>query len=277
MDHGHERFDVTFSSMFGDELFASLPPGWRNRLASCEVTPVRSGMSSASLFHLRGAKLDDIYLKMGQGADAAEVRSEIERTLWLATRGLPVPSIICSFDGGEVVAVMMTALRGAHPPDCGRPVREVIDILARAMIAFQAEPLAGCPFDETIAARLARAHALLARGGIDSEHFSERNRGKTPLQIYERLLAARPQSEELVLIHGDATFDNILIDAAGNVGFLDCGHCGRGDRAIDLTCMAADIEEHFGTEWAKPFLRYFGVVERNSTKALFFSDLYELF
>ena len=41
--------------------------------------------------------------------------------------------------------------------------------------------------------------------------------------------------------------------------------------------MAADIEEHFGTEWVEPFLRSFGVTERNSNKAMFFSDLYELF
>jgi aminoglycoside 3'-phosphotransferase II len=266
--------------MSGDGPLALLPADWRIRLASCEVRPVCSGMSSASLFRLCVADAEDLYLKIGQGAEAAELRGEIERTLWLGGMGLRVPDIVRSFDGGQLVAAMMTAVPGDHPPDCRRPVREVVDLLARALAAFHAHPVhnAACAFDESIAARLARAQTLIHRGEIDPEHFAERNRGRTPQQIYDRLLASRPAAEEdLVLVHGDATFDNILIDAGANVGFLDCGHCGCGDRAIDLACIIADIEESFGAERVGPFLQSYGAVEWDPVKALFFSDLYELF
>jgi aminoglycoside 3'-phosphotransferase II len=238
-------------------------------------------MSSASLFHLCAADADDIYLKIGQGAEAVELRGEIERTRWLAAKGLRVPAMVRTYVNGEVVAAMMTALSGDHPADCRRPVREVVDILARALVAFHthssAVPLADCPFDETIAARLARARALMARGAIDAEDFDERNRGQPPQQIYDRLLATRPATEDLVLVHGDATFDNVLIDTVGNVGFIDCGHCGRGDRGIDLATILADVEENFGAEWTEPFLRSYGAADWNPAKARFFSDLYELF
>jgi aminoglycoside 3'-phosphotransferase-2 len=265
--------------MSGDELLGLLPADWRIQLASREVIPVRTGMSAASLLRLRGAGADDFYLKIAQGAEAAELRGEIERTLWLGAMGLRVPHIVRRFDAGRLVAAMMTAVPGDHPPDCRRPVREVLDLVARALATFHAHPLdnATCPFDESIATRLARAQTLIDRGEIEPEHFAERNRGRTPQQIYDRLLASRPAAEDLVLVHGDATFDNILIDAAANVGFLDCGHCGCGDRAIDIACIIADIEESFGAEWVGPFLRSYGAADWDAAKALFFSDLYELF
>jgi len=56
-------------------------------------------------------------------------------------------------------------------------------------------------------------------------------------------MRTRPAGEDLVLVHGDATFDNILIDADQNIGFIDCGHAGRGDRHLDL----AAITEAIGT------------------------------
>jgi aminoglycoside 3'-phosphotransferase-2 len=265
--------------MSAEEPLALLPADWRGLLASCEVSPVRTGMSSAWLFRLRRAGADDLYLKIGQGAEAAELRGEIERTLWLAARGVRVPAIVRSFDGGLVVAAMMTALPGDHPSDCRRPVGEVIDVMARALASLHAHSPANadCPFDESVAARLARAQVLMTRGEIEPGHFAERNRGRAPQQIYDRLLATRPATEDLVLVHGDATFDNILIDAAGNVGFLDCGRCGRGDRGIDLACIIADIEQSFGTEWVGRFLRSYGAARWEPAKALFFSDLYELF
>jgi len=101
--------------------------------------------------------------------------------------------------------------------------------------------------------------------------------GLRSLGIHERLAASVPAREDIVVVHGDATFDNILIDAAGAVGFLDCGRAGRGDRYFDLALLAAEIEEHFGGDGVGVFLDAYGLSRWDDCKAAFFRDLYELF
>jgi aminoglycoside 3'-phosphotransferase II len=80
-----------------------------------------------------------------------------------------------------------------------------------------------------------------------------------------------------VVTHGDATFDNILIDANGRVGFIDCGRAGRADRYVDLSLLALQIDEHLGARWISQFREAYGIARRDHCKAAFFDDLYELF
>ncbi len=260
----------------GRDLSAGLPPDWREQLSGCELVSVERGMSSATLVRVRGGGFDNAFLKLGEGDAAADLRREIERTRWLAARGLRVPALIRASDDGRRVAALMTALPGVHPQEGERPADELVAVLGRALAAFHAEPAESCPFDESIATRLTRAAEAIVSGGVNPMHFAERNRAATPGQIHNRLAAIRPRSEDTVLVHGDATFDNILIDGADRVGFIDCGHSGRGDRMLDLVTLVSDIEECFGVEWVAPFLAAYGA-GWNPANALFFSDLYELF
>ena len=80
-----------------------------------------------------------------------------------------------------------------------------------------------------------------------------------------------------MLVHGDAMFDNLVMDAAGAVGFLDCGQAGRGDRYLDLALLTGEIEEYFGADGVRVFLAAYGLAQWDEEKATFFCDLYELF
>jgi aminoglycoside 3'-phosphotransferase-2 len=263
--------------MPNDQRLSRLPSDWLGWLASYTVTPVETGMSTASLYRMHGGAGHDLYLKIEAGFEAGELRAEIARTMWLGAAGFRVPALVRTFDDGALVAATMTALQGVHPQDCALPARQVVDILARAMAVLHSYPARDCPFDETIATRLARARELIARDLIEPEHFAERNLGLDPRQIHDRLAASVPPAEDPVLVHGDARFDNMLIDAKGELGFIDCGHSGLGDRYIDLVGLVEDIEEYFGAEWIKPFLAAYGAVSWDADKARFFSDLYELY
>jgi aminoglycoside phosphotransferase len=233
-------------------------------------------MSGATLVRLRHPEHGDAYLKIVSGPHLAALRAEIERTAWLAGRGVRVPRLLRVFDDGRTAAVMMTALAGAHPGDA-QPVGDIIRAVARGLSGLHALAVHDCPFDETVASRLAQARDMISRGLVAPEHFADRNRGLAPHDIYDRLVRTRPAREDLVLVHGDATFDNILIDADQNIGFIDCGHAGRGDRYLDLAAITEAIADHFGPEWIETFGRAYGDVRLDAAKLAFFSDLYELF
>jgi aminoglycoside 3'-phosphotransferase-2 len=261
---------------FGD-LLPLLPPDWQSELLASRVRPVDGGMSGATLYRVQHPDRSDAYLKIASGPHLAELRTEIERTTWLAGRGVRVPRLLRVLDGGRAAAVMMSALAGAHPGDARQPAGDIIRAVAGGLFRLHAFPVHDCPFDETVASRLAQARQMMSRGRVAPEHFADRNRGLAPQDIYDRLVRTRPASEDLVLVHGDATFDNILIDPDQNIGFIDCGHAGRGDRYLDLAAITEAIADHFGPEWVETFARAYGNIRLDAAKLAFFSDLYELF
>ncbi len=265
------------AAMQRNDLLAGLPQRWRRRLSGYRFQSVNRGMSDALTFRLHGPAGQTLYLKAAAPDALPQLRNEIERTRWLAPRSVTVPDILDFFDDNRLGAALMTALPGAHPHEATLPPADIIASLARGLRALHALPAADCPFDETVAARLERARAAIEAGRVDPDEFDARNLGRSPLEIYRQLEAEAPRiKQDIVLIHGDATFDNLLIDAGGSLGFIDCGHAGRGDRTLDLQTIASDIEEHFGPQWIEPFARDYGV-SLDQTKLRFFDDLYELF
>jgi len=260
-----------------EELLAALPQSWPRKLDGYRFQSVKHGMSDAQVFRLRGAASQTLYLKAAPPDALAEFRGEIERTRWLSARSVRVPEILDAFDDGRLGVALMTALPGAHPHETAMPVAAVVAHLARGLRALHAIAAADCPFDETMAERLARARTAIAEGNVDPGEFDERNLGYSPLEIYETLARDAPRiAQDIVLVHGDATFDNLLIDGGGNLGFIDCGHAGRGDRYLDLEAVTSDIDEHFGPQWIEPFARHYGITLDAATLD-FFDDLYEFF
>jgi aminoglycoside phosphotransferase len=273
-------FSHGIKAMQPEDCLSWLPGRWRH-LREFHFEPVHYGMSEAQLFRLRGPSPDELFLKIappGGLVDAlVDFRSEVERTRWLFNKGVRVPNILEFFDDGRRGAALMTALPGRHPHEVRRPTADVIAYLARGLRRLHELVVTDCPFDETVAVRLARAREMIEQGGVDAEDFAERNRGRSPIAIYEQLAANTPPAEDIVLVHGDAKFDNLMLDDEGNVGFIDCGRCGRGDRYLDLEAVIGDIDEYFGAPWIEKFALDYGEVELDAAKLRFFSDLYELF
>src|SRR5437899_2886470 len=60
---------------------------------------------------------------------------------------------------------------------------------------------------------------------------------------FEQLKRSRPRYEDLVLVHGDSCFPNILLDSKSLAvnGFVDWGHSGIADRYQDLALAARSI------------------------------------
>jgi aminoglycoside phosphotransferase len=239
-------------------------------------------MGGAAVFRVTDPARGCRYLKVARGSEAEPLRQEIARTEWLASRHIRVPEFLMKACTDEVTAVLMTAISGRHlvPGQAAggagdRPA--MVRAIGRGLARLHALPAVDCPFDEMPRTRLARARADIDRNLIDGSQFDDRNAGVTPDMLYRRLAGAVPVPEDVVVAHGDATLENILVGAGGEPGFIDCGQAGRSDRYLDLALIEADLRNDFGPDAAEGFLAAYGLREWDDRKAAFYRDLYELF
>jgi aminoglycoside phosphotransferase len=149
--------------------------------------------------------------------------------------------------------------------------------IGRGLARLHALPSADCPFDEMPRTRLARARQAIDRNQVDASQFDDRNAGVTPEMLYQRLAGAVPVCEDIVVVHGDATRENMLIGPDGELGFVDCGQAGRSDRYQDLALIEVDLRMEFGREAVEEFRTAYGIRNWDERKAAFFRDLYEFF
>lgn len=238
---------------------------------SATLEPVTIGMSEASVFRAGGH-----FVKVATGAAATALRDEAARTLWLAARGINVPPLLRIDDRGGSISVLMAAVSGVPADESPLPTPVFVNALGQALAALHALPIAPCPFDESVAVRLARAQAAIERGAVEPSEFEPRNRDTKPADLLRRLRSEQPR-DDIVVLHGDVMLGNIIIDGNGIPGFIDCGNAGRGNRYTDLALLHADIVEHRGTEAGTQFLAAYGAGDFDAAKARYYLDLYELF
>jgi aminoglycoside 3'-phosphotransferase-2 len=237
--------------------------------------PVTVGMSGASVIRVTQDGHPDRFVKIADADRAGALRDEITRMVWLAARGIIVPRILRTHGESPYYAVLMDAVPGTPADASALPAAQLVCALAKALAALHSLPSGNCPFNETLGVRLRRATAAVAAGEIDIAEFEPRNRDISPEALLARLIAQQP-AEDIVVVHGDATLSNLIVDTDGNVGFIDCSNAGRGDRYLDLGVLAAEIAQHYGDDAAAQFMRSYGGVW-DTNKARFYADLYEFF
>jgi aminoglycoside phosphotransferase len=263
-----------------DDVLDLLPPRWRAALAGRTAEPA-AGMGGASVFQVFDAAGASSYLKLACGPEAQQLRQEIVRTEWLASHRIRVPEFLMKASTDTVTAILMTAVPGRHLTPGAHQARgnvpAAVRAIGRGLARLHALPAVLCPFDEMPHTRLARARDDINRNLIDASHFDDRNAGVTPDALCRRLAETVPAPEDIVVVHGDATLENMLIGADGELGFIDCGHAGRSDRYLDLAVVEAELREGFGRKAAQVFMTAYGIRDWDGRKAAFFSDLYELF
>jgi aminoglycoside 3'-phosphotransferase-2 len=252
--------------------FAAL---WPELTGAC-LEPVTEGMSGALVFRASAGSQPVRYLKIAEPDAEAALQREVDRTQWLDAQGVCVPAILRVETLGGRLALLTQAIPGTPAATSELSPNDLAEVLGRGMAILHRTAASSCPFDESVAVRLMRAARDVASGSIEPAHFDPRNRGVAPEALLARL-QANPPSEDIVVVHGDATLTNLIIGPNGSLGFVDCGHSGRGDRYIDLAVLATEIEEHHGREIAMRFIRAYGLDFWHAAKAQYFSDLYELF
>jgi kanamycin kinase len=178
----------------------------------------------------------------GSGIDLAD---EAARLAW-ASPYTPVPELLGSGADAEGAWLVTSALPGesavsprwvAAPAVAARAIGEGLRALHTSL------PVASCPFDWGVAARLARADER--RTGSSSARSS---------------LGAAPAVDRLVVCHGDPCAPNTLLDDTGRwTGHVDLGSLGVADRWADLAVATWSLESNYGPGWDGVLLEAYGV------------------
>ena len=205
------------------------------------------------------------YLKVEPRRPHGELLAEAERLRWLQGR-LPVPAL--RYDGAdERQSYMLTSEVPGNDASDERWLADpahIVALLAEGLQLIHCQPIAGCPFDQRLHTELARAAANVAAGAVDASDFDEERVGRSAASLLDELHATRPSDEELVLIHGDCCFPNVVIDGWALSGFIDLGRCGVADRYHDLAQAERSVRRNLGERWVAPFFAAYGIGVRRA-------------
>lgn len=204
--------------------------------------------------------------------------AERERLRWLRGR-VPVPAVAAYHADASHEYLATERVRGidlSHP-DAALHAERNTDLLARALRELHALPVRDCPFDASLRVRLAEARARVDAALVDESDFDEERLGRTARSVYDELLRTRPEREDLVVTHGDASLPNVIVSGEFVEGFVDVGRSGIADRHTDLALAARSVEYNYGAPYAELFLDTYGRALVDPAKLAYYRLLDEMF
>lgn len=234
------------------------------------------GESGADLYRLTARDRPPLFLKYASGRSGLDLSDEAARLRWLQGR-TKVPAVIAIATKAGQQWLLMTALPGCNAEQASMPASAKVRAIAEALKELHALDPADCPFREGLDEKIARAGQNVRRKLVAEEHFDPGNAGRSAEDLYTELLATRPQIEDVVVTHGDATFANFMLDGRDFSGFVDCARTGLADRYQDLALASRSIEYDLGRRWIAPFLAHYGLAEIDPDRLAFYRLLDEFF
>jgi aminoglycoside 3'-phosphotransferase II len=238
------------------------PVQWRQRLDGYAWTRPTAGRSPAAVFRLETGSGPTLFVKTEPAGSFAELPDEIVRLRWIAASALPAPEVLAEAAQDGRHWLLMSAVPGrdlALSLQCSElEPEQIVGIAADGLRRLHSVDRGTCPFDQSLVRRLALARLRVEAGLVDEEDFDDERLGRSAGDLFEELLARRPSHENLVVAHGDATFDNLLAQDGRFSGFIDCARLGLADRHQDLALLVRGIRHDLGEAWVEPFLRRYG-------------------
>lgn len=207
-------------------------------------------------FHATPASGERFYIKWGPRDAEASFRQEAERMRWAAS-WIRVPRVLDQGEDETHEWLVTTAIEGesavaarwiARPEMVVRAVGEGLRALHDAL------PVADCPWEWTVPARIAHAR----RRGI----------------VVPEALNDAPSIDRLVVCHGDACCPNTLLDDTGRwAGHVDLAALGVGDRWADIAVAAMSTEWNYGPGWEDALVEAYGI-EPDREQIAFYRELW---
>ena len=234
------------------------------------------GQSSARTYRLDGP--DDFYLKINAVEPDGGLQTEADSLLWLG-RYLPAPDVIFYERIANTDYLLMRALPGLPASDAHwrtDPTR-LTQLLANTMRALHNLDWRRCPFDQRTETKLRDVGGRVRQGRVDETDFDQENRGQTPQQLLDWLYTNQPDTDDLVVTHGDFCLPNVLFNDWTLSGLIDVGKLGFGDRYQDLALCVRSLQHNLNTTRYNPlFFQAYGLKAVEEHKLRYFRLLDEL-
>ncbi|MBY5795466.1 APH(3') family aminoglycoside O-phosphotransferase [Rhizobium leguminosarum bv. viciae] len=247
------------------------------RLAGYRFERDALGRSTASVFRLEALGLPTLYLKVEEAGPFGELADEAARLRWVKASGLPCPGVLAEDSDGARNRLLISALPGSDLASASvlTPLARV-ELLAAALLDLHRLPIASCPFDHRLEARIAAAKARMQAGIIDETDFDEMRLGSAQV-LFADLESGRPGREDLVVTHGDACLPNFIASEDGFSGYIDCSRLGVADRYQDIALACRSIAHNFGEALVQAFLDRYGMPATDPARLDYYQLLDEFF
>jgi aminoglycoside phosphotransferase len=271
-------------SALGFDPPAGLPAALQARTRGAAWMPLRLETTQPARYEIRWAdgRVAQLWAAPPGPAGAlvtATLVDERDRLDWFAGRA-PVGEVLEWATNDDGAAFLLTVPPPGSPAvgaEHGGDAAALITTLAEGLRAFHALPVEGCPFPMGIDERIARARARVAAGLVVQEQLAVAYRRYAPSRLLELLVESRPDAvEDLVVVHGAPTLDNLHLDGGRVVGHVELARAGVADRYVDLAITAADLAHRVSPEALGPFFDAYGIELPDVRKIDFYVLLDEL-
>jgi kanamycin kinase len=223
---------------------ARLEPVWQNMLGGVTFRATETGGAGQAATDAAGEPVADSirFIKYGPRNAEVSMAGEAERLAWAApyTR---VPRVVTHGSDATHEWLVTEGLRGrsAVDPRWVADPQTAVRAIGRGLRELhEALPVDACPFDWSVAVRMANARAR----GI-----------RVPVALEDA-----PPIDRLVVCHGDACAPNSLLDEHGAVtGHVDLGALGVGDRWADIATAALSCDWNYGPGWQDTLVQAYGL------------------
>jgi aminoglycoside phosphotransferase len=236
-----------------------------------------AGFSPAKVFRLDAENKKSLYLKISPRSLAHSLLQEKTKLEWLKNR-LPVPEVLMFAEDESADYLLLSAIRGADASDASlkADIPRVIEQLTRGLKTIHSLPIENCPFDESNDYKIPLAGKLVENNLVDEDDFDEIRQGRAAADLFQELIAAKPDDEDLVFTHGDYCVPNIIFENGRLSGFVDWGNAGVADRFQDIALLTRSVIYNFGKEYEKSVYKIYGI-EPDLEKIHFYRLLDEFF
>ncbi|TDV53733.1 APH(3'') family aminoglycoside O-phosphotransferase [Actinophytocola oryzae] len=216
-------------------------------------TRVTSGESGAEVHRSPDGRQ---HAKSVPAAREAELAGERDRIAWLATTGVPGPTVV-DWHVDEGGACLVTSTVEGVPADSvsAGTLRRAWPAIVELVGALHGLPAGDCPFSRDLAAMWAVARDVVARGAVNAAFLPVEQQSTPPAELLARLSAEletrlAQEPADTVVCHGDLCLPNIILtpDGSAVAGLIDLGRLGRADSHADLALLLTNARETWTSE-----------------------------
>lgn len=184
--------------------------------------------------------------------------TEVANSRWLGTH-VTTPTPVVRVDGTDHAWLVTERLPGvpAHRPDLHGDVGSLAEVAGSALREFHAIPLDPAPpAVERGWAALLRLAEVTVEAGLD--RLDEPYDRYSPTELLTMWRDGRPETEDLVVCHGDPSLPNMLAHQGRFVGWVDLAGVRIADRHLDLAHAHVSVHRNLGPEAVYIFYDTYG-------------------